>query len=294
MKSMTGFAQGRTSGDTFSMFLSMKSLNHRYREIYFRGSGITPQVEKYIKDIFKEKIFRGKIEVVFDFFETNPKKWDIQFNEGLLEEILKKVSKLIKRYGDEVSFSLDSLLRYPMIFHLDYQYDLLDSQRNREMRKLVRTVFSDFLLNRTLEGTQILQDLMVSIRKITELNSQVSRKAAEIEKENFSHYRKKISRFLKPNEIDDKRVAQEAAISAERSCIVEEINRLTAHNKRMLLLTKNKKMNTKGREMDFLCQEMLRETFTIASKINSLKLHDQILQIRREIEKMRQQIQNVE
>jgi uncharacterized protein (TIGR00255 family) len=294
MKSMTGFAQGRTSGDSFSMFLSMKSLNHRYQEIYFKGSGVTPQFEKLIKETFKEKVSRGKIEVVFDFFETNPQKWDIQFNEGLLEDILNKVSKIKRKYKDDVSLSLDSLLRYPMILHLDTHFDSLDAKRDREMKKLVRMVFADFLKNRTREGNQILNDLLVSIQKITEINSSVAGEAANIEKENFRHYRGKISRLLKPDEIDDKRVAQEAAISAEKTCIVEEINRLSAHNKRMMQLVKNKKISTKGRELDFLCQEMLRETFTIASKINSLKVHDKILLIRREIEKMRQQIQNVE
>ena len=137
-------------------------------------------------------------------------------------------------------------------------------------------------------------DMQTSIQKITDTVKVVEKNASKLEKEYFQRLKEKILKILNEFEIDEKRVAQEAAIAAEKSCIVEEVNRLKLHNKKLLQLAKDRKINTKGREMDLLCQEMQRETYTIGSKINSMNLHDHILLIRREIEKIRQQIQNVE
>ena len=294
MKSMTGFAQGRCSGSDYSMFISFKSYNHRFLDLNFRGTGITPHFEKSIKALFRQKIFRGKIEIIFDFFETNPKKWDIQFNEVLLEEILDKVIRIQRKHKGELTLSLDSLLRFPMIFHLDYRFDDVDDKKTRKIMRTTREVFNNFLQSRISEGESIFNDLQVSHMKIGDIIKVVEREALKLERENFIKLREKILKFLNEFEIDEKRVAQEAAIAAEKSCIVEEVNRLKAHHKRLLQLGKDKKISTKGREMDFLCQEMQRETYTIGSKINSMKIHDYILLIRREIEKIRQQIQNVE
>lgn len=291
---MTGFAQGRTCEDDFSMFISFKSLNHRFLEMNFKGTGISPQFEKSIKELFKEKVFRGKIEIRFELFESNPDKWDIQFNEALLDEILKKVSTVQKKHGNHLRLSLDSLLRIPMIFHLDYIFDDLEPEKSRKINRTIKKVFTQFHQNRIAEGQAILGDLTASIQIIRENITMVEKEAKRLEKENFQKYREKIHRFLNGVEVDEMRIAQEAAITAEKYCIIEEINRLKAHCQSFRKLAASKQVSTKGRELDFLCQEMQRETYTIASKINSPSIHDRILLIRREIEKMRQQIQNVE
>jgi uncharacterized protein (TIGR00255 family) len=294
MKSMTGFAQGRRSGSDFSMFVSFKSYNHRFLDLNFRGTGITPQFEKTIKELLRQKVYRGKIEIMFDFFETNPRKWDIQFNEMLLDEILEKVVRAKKKYKGELNLSLDSLLRFPMIFHLDYRFEDIDEKKSKQIRKTIEDVFREFLQSRITEGESIFKDMQTSIQKIGDAVKVVEKSASKLERENFQRLKERIMKVVNDIEIDEKRVAQEAAIAAEKSCIVEEVNRLKLHNKKLLQLGKDRKTNTKGREMDFLCQEMQRETYTIGSKINSMNLHDHILLIRREIEKIRQQIQNVE
>jgi uncharacterized protein (TIGR00255 family) len=158
----------------------------------------------------------------------------------------------------------------------------------------VKKVFNQFLRNRISEGQAILADLMTSINRIRDDAAWIEKEAKKLERENFRKYGEKIHKLLSGIEIDEKRIAQEAAIAAEKSCITEEVNRLKAHHRRFRQLAVSKQIPTKGRELDFLCQEMQRETYTIASKVDSLPIHDRILLIRREIEKMRQQIQNVE
>ena len=291
---MTGFAQGRYSEDDMALFISFKSLNHRFLDINFKGTGISPQFEKSVKELFKGKIIRGKIEIRFELFESNPEKWDIQFNESLLDEILKKVSLVQKKYGNKHQLSLDSLLRFPMIFHLDYIFNDHEPGKIQRINRAIKNVFDQFYRSRIREGENILNDLMMSIEAIRDNISWVEKEAGRLENESFQKYRDKIIRLLNDVEIEEKRIAQEAAIAAEKSCIIEEINRLKAHYQSIRKLAVSKKIPTKGRELDFLCQEMQRETYTIASKIDSLAVHDRILLIRREIEKMRQQIQNVE
>ena len=110
----------------------------------------------------------------------------------------------------------------------------------------------------------------------------------------FRSYRKKIAKYVKGLPIDEKRIVQEAAISADKTSIAEEINRLRTHTLRLKRLLQDKSIASQGREADFLTQEMQRETHTIAAKTSSLDIHQQILLIRREIEKIRQQVQNIE
>jgi len=294
MKSMTGFSQERFVSDNFYVYISFKSLNHKFLDLSFRGSGVTPQFEKWIKELLRDKVFRGKIEVTFDLFESDTQNWNIQFNEPLLNKILNKIQDFRKNSPGNLNLSLDSFMRFPMIFHLDYIYGNFNEKRTRAIKKTVDGVFKNFLLSRIEEGNYLLNELINCVDIIGEHVKKISKEAVTVEKEHFAKYKQKIQKFLKDFEIDEKRIAQEAAIAAEKSCVAEEINRLSAHNNRIRQLLKDKKIKTKGKELDFLTQEMQRETYTIASKVNSHLIHDQVLLIRREVEKIKQQVQNVE
>jgi uncharacterized protein (TIGR00255 family) len=293
MKSMTGFAQGRFEFNNISLSLLFKSLNHRYLDVSFKGTGINPTTEKLFKEVIKAKISRGKVEVVFDLFDANQRKCNIQFNEQLSTEILDELLYFKKRYK-EISLSLDSLLRIPMIFHLDYQPDNFNPHEKEEIRKFIERVFEEFLQSRVEEGKAIQQDLLASIEKIDNELVSVEKESEKLENELFLKFKEKMNRFLKDYEIDERRILQEAAILAEKSCINEEIKRLGSHNKRLKELLTDDSLEVKGREADFLAQEMQRETHTIASKTTSLEAHRFVLNIRREIEKIKQQVQNVE
>jgi uncharacterized protein YicC (UPF0701 family) len=264
MNSMTGFAQGRFNFRDFSLFVSFKSYNNRYLEINFKGSGISAASEKMIKEMLKAKLQRGKVEIVFDLFLNNQKNWDVQLNTALLERIITQVMPLQKKFGPGLSLSLDGLLKLPMVFHLD-----------GDLERLGRKVHDSLAL------------IESHIRVIGAMEK-------VFERDMFLNYKKKIARFVKGIPIDEKRIAQEAAISAEKGSIAEEINRLKTHSQRLKSQLSDKAHDTVGREADFLSQEMLRETHTIAAKTSCLDIHQHILIIRREIEKIRQQVQNIE
>jgi uncharacterized protein (TIGR00255 family) len=294
MKSMTGFAQGRFDFKDFSLFISFKSYNNRYLEINFKGNGISAASEKIIKEMLKEKLQRGKIEIIFDLFQNSKKNWDIQLNSALLEEIISKLMPLQDKFGQGLNLSLDALLKLPMIFHLDYNLDRLSRKDQADIKKSIARVFGDFLASRSQEGLFIGKDLLESIALIENHIKIIGAKEKNFEKDVFRNYRKKIAKYVNGLNIDEKRIAQEAAISAEKASIAEEINRLKTHSQRLKNLLKDKTCATIGREADFLSQEMQRETHTIAAKTNCLDIHQHILIVRREIEKIRQQVQNIE
>ena len=242
----------------------------------------------------KEKLQRGKVEIVFDLFRNGPGQWDIQLNMPLLEEVMKRLAPLQEKYGRGLSLPLDSLLKLPMVFRLDHDPERLSPRDHAAIRKALARVFAAFLESRGQEGRCIQRDLLASVSAIDKLILGIHAREKEFEKDVFHAYRKKIQKFVRDLPIDEKRIVQEAAISADKTSIAEEINRLRTHSQRLKLLLRDKSGAAQGREADFLTQEMQRETHTIAAKTGSMDIHQQILLIRREIEKIRQQVQNIE
>jgi len=294
MKSMTGFAQGRFDFNDFSFGFSIKSLNHKFLDLHFKGTGISPNSEKLIKEIIKDRVFRGKVEIAFNLVERDPLKWNIQFNEYLLDEILEKMNRFNRRHRFPINLSLDSLMKIPMIFHLDYEFDKMSPASLNLIRESISGVVDKFVESRAEEGDYIRRSIGASLQRIETYLTEIEAAADIVEKQVFASLQEKIRRFVKEYELDERRIAQEAAQAAEKSCIREEIQRLETHTRRMGDLLDNDDVNVKGREADFLSQEMLRETHTIASKTGSLDIHQQVLMVRREIDKIRQQVQNVE
>jgi uncharacterized protein (TIGR00255 family) len=296
MKSMTGFAQRRVEFNNLSFNIIIKSLNHRFLDISFKGTGINPTTEKLIKDIVRNRIFRGKIEIMFDIFDSDQRKCNIHFNDRLSTEILDELMPFMKRYKGKIGLSLDALLKIPMIFHLDYLPENYTQEEKDEIRRSIEMVFDDFLKSREQEGKSILANIKKSIEEIEHRLASVEKEADKVEKELFLKFKEKISKYLKEyeHEVEERRIIQEAAILAEKSCVNEEINRLATHSRRLKELLADDTVEVKGREADFLAQEMQRETHTIASKTNSMEVHEHILHIRRAIEKIKQQVQNVE
>ena len=296
MKSMTGFAQGRFEYENLSLNIIFKSLNHRFLDLGFKGTGINPTTEKVIKEIIKNKVSRGKVEVLFDLFDSNQRKCKIHFNQPLLEKILEELLPFKKKYKKQVDLAMDSLLKIPMVFHLDYQPENYTPEELRVISSRIEEVFNDFLKSREQEGNSIAANIMESLDEVERRLVLVEKESEKVEKELFLKYKERLMKYLKEveQEAEERRIIQEAAILAERSCINEEINRLTTHTKRFKELVSDNTIEVKGREADFLAQEMQRESHTIASKTTSMDVHGHVLHIRRAIEKIKQQVQNVE
>jgi uncharacterized protein (TIGR00255 family) len=291
---MTAYAQQKFTFNDFSLYISFKSLNHRFLDIYLKGSGINPISEKLIREIISSRIFRGKVEVVFDLVELDATHWNVHINKDLLAKVVANVLEVKNQFGKQVDFSMESLLKLPMIFQLDYFLESFAEERMTTIKDCIEKVFSEFLNGKESEGRLIGNVLHDSMDVIDQNLEKVAAMAQSVEGEIFKTYRDKIAKLLADSDIEDKRITQEAAIAAEKCCIAEEINRLKIHNKRLKELILDQANQVKGKEADFYTQEMLRETHTIAAKTFSMDIHQQVILIRREIEKIKQQIQNIE
>jgi len=253
---------------------------------------VSAEIEKTFKQMVKGRLHRGKVEVTFNLFEYDPENWDIQLNEPLLEAIINKFTAFQGRHPG-LQLTLDSFLKIPMIFHLESMNDSIPEAVMDQLKTSMEEVLERFLSSRCQEGKLTGEEIRRSLDAVAEHLEQVEKQASEVEASLVQHYRDRIVALIGEGEIDERRIAQEAAIAADRSCIAEELSRLSAHRQRMAqLCVENSEFI--GREADFLAQEMMRETHTIASKTNSLDVHHSVLQIRRQIEKIKQQVQNVE
>lgn len=289
---MTGFAQGRYNFKDFSLFVSFKSYNNRYLETSLRGSGVTAASEKHVRALLKGRLQRGKVEVVLDLFPEGTGQWRIQLNAPLLEEVLRRLAPLQQKFA--AAAPLDSLLKMPALFRLDFDPERIGPRGQAALRRAVAAVFAAFLESRRREGLSIRRDLLASLALIDGHVRALRAREKECEREAVRRYRQRLARLLGDLPVDERRVAQEAVIAADKAAIAEEVNRLQTHARRLRRLLNGRQPAAKGKEADFLVQEMQRETHTIAAKTDSLEIQRLILLIRREIEKIRQQAQNVE
>ncbi len=300
MLSMSGFASKRYDYNDYILSISMKSYNNKYLDISVKGGSLSPFLEKLIRNVIKEKIIRGRVEVVFDIFFKDSKGWDVQLNEILMDDILHKFIPFCKKYKDKykepIDFSLDSLLRLPMLFKLEQIEDNFNDVYPQEIKNSLEEVLDALIKSKAEEGNYLLSYIKNCLDKIEESLKILKEKSEEFELALMDKYRKRIEKLLEKwnLSIDENRLIQEVAIMSDKSCISEEISRLSVHCKRFHSLIEETDIDSKGKEGDFLAQEMLRETHTISAKLSNLAAHDQLLIIRRESEKIKQQIQNIE
>lgn len=297
MNSMTGFAQRHFNFDRFSVSISLKTLNHKYLDIYFKGNGIPPMIEKIFRDTIKQKLRRGKVEVGFEVLGFKPDEWKIHLDEALLKRVLGRIARIQKEFGDTVHLSLDHLLKIPMIFQIEssLQQGMDDHREHDQLNSALREVLEDLIAGRRREGGELAEVITDSLSAVDRAHRELEKQATDIQEEINEKYLQKIRRFVKDYEIDERRIIQEAAIIADKSCITEEIERIKVHANRLRsIITDTDDSYSKGKEMDFITQEILRETHTIGAKTSQTAVQNSILAIRREIEKIRQQVQNVE
>ncbi|MCX6578697.1 MAG: DUF1732 domain-containing protein [Candidatus Aminicenantes bacterium] len=245
MKSMTGFAEGRFELEAIALYVSFRSWNHRFLEVAFKGSGVNPETEKWFKDIMKDNVSRGRIEVSFDLFQQDQSKYAIQLNEPLLTGVLDKLVHLKQPYGENITLSMDALLKIPMIFRLEYAAEHFAEKDAAQIRGCIEKVFKDFLHSRETEGLAMAAGLLGNCDKIRANLETIKAEADQVEKEIFTRFKEKIAKYLGELEPDERRIVQEAAIMAEKGCINEEIQRLETHVKRLNVLVHDPRLEVK-------------------------------------------------
>lgn len=290
IKSMTGFGKASNILNGRSLDLEFKSVNSRYLDINIRMPKSLMPLEDRIKKQLSSSIARGKVEVFLTYRNYNEADLEVRVNQGAAKKYVEALRELTRDLDITDDISSSFLLNLDNVIQLEEKTEDLD-----EVWELVSSVLNEAMTAheamRLAEGKNLKEDLLEKDRSIMEQLGSIEKLAEGT----TDRYRKKLEERLKElNQlyIEDDRIAQEVAIFADRAAIDEEIIRLTSHMKQFREMLELEE--PVGRKLDFLAQEMNREANTMASKSVDIEITGYALGIKNDIEKMREQIQNIE
>ena len=291
IKSMTGFGRGTVDEDGIGFVIEIKSVNHRYLDLSIKMPRSLNSLEDKIKKIIIKKVSRGKIDVFITQNKAFNQNEIASLNTVLADSYIKCLQDIKERYKliDDISVSL--IAKFPDVVQLQQQETDIDKVWEVLVSPLNNAV-DDLVAMRIVEGEKLKEDIFNRCELIGAYVTKVEGKASTV----VVNYREKlnirIKELLKNIPIDENRIATEVAIYADKASIDEEIVRLRSHLSQVSeALALNEPV---GRKLDFIVQEMNREANTIASKADDLDIVNFTLNIKSEIEKIREQIQNIE
>ena len=291
MNSMTGYGLFEKRSEDFYIKVEMKSVNNRYLDINVRMPNSIMYAEESVKSFIKSKIKRGKVDVFinFEYLDSSDVKIDVDYE--LLNKYISISKDLQEKFGviDDLSFS--KLMDDSNIFKAQKQEFDGDFIKD-ELLKVVEMASKDFIEARNIEGEKIKEDFIVKLEEIRNLTAFIENRSPISLKENEKRLRERVSEYLDSKEIDEDRILTEIAIMLDRLSIDEEITRLKIHIDNFNDIIKSK--GAIGRKLDFLIQEINRESNTIGSKSNDIEITSKVVMLKSEIEKLREQAQNVE
>lgn len=291
IKSMTGFGRCEFADENRKFTVEIKAVNHRYLDVNIKMPKKLNFFESSIRTLLKEYTQRGKIDIYItyeDFTETN---YAINYNKALAEEYFKYLKLMSEQFEIENDIKASTLSRYPDVLVMEEQPVDEDALWSG-LEKALRAAFEQFVDSRMIEGENLKKDLCDKLDNMLSYVDYIEERSPQIIQAYRSKLEEKIKELLGDTGIDDSRIAQEVTIFADKICVDEETVRLRSHI--VSASDTLKDGGSVGRKLDFIAQEMNREANTILSKSNDLKISDMGISLKTDIEKVREQIQNIE
>ena len=291
IKSMTGFGRSEVGTEIRKITVEMKAVNHRYCELSLKMPKKLSIFDAAIRNQLKKYISRGKVDVFITYTDTTEGKACVRYNEDLAREYLKNLRQIGTEFGIEDDIRTSTLARFPEVLVLEEQ--TIDENELVDMlTEAVDIAAKQFVETRVTEGAHLEQDLIAKLDGMLGLVSEVEKRMPEVVAEYRKKLTDKVQELLGDTKIDESVLATELVIFADRICVDEETVRLRAHINHMKdTLASGENI---GRKLDFIAQEMNREANTILSKANDLQASNIAIDLKTEIEKVREQIQNIE
>lgn len=291
MKSMTGFGRSKLEENSREYIVEIKSVNHKYSDISIKLPRNIMCFEEKIKKIVSSNISRGKVDVFITFNNYSEEGKDVVINKELAQNYINQLRELANENGLDDKIRVTEITKMPDVLQLKIQDDESDVIWY-ELEKCVTEAVNNFVSMRETEGERIKEDLLERINYVESLvNSIISNSTGLIE-EYVVKLRERIKEILTTDVVDEARLAQEIVIYADKCSIEEELTRLRSHIGQFKDLLETKE--PVGKKIDFLIQEMNRETNTIASKSVKLEITNLAIDIKTAMEDIREQIQNIE
>ena len=291
IKSMTGFGRSEIVKGNRKISVEIKSVNHRYLEAGIKMPKKLNVFESRMRDLLKKYATRGKIDIFINYEDDSENQVNLKFNQNIADEYMAIFNNMSEKYNLKNDMAVGGLARFPEVITMD------EVQEDEEelwhfIEEAMKAALEQFVNTRILEGENLKKDLLGKLDHMEELVAFVEKRSPEIMKEYRSKLESKVKELLGDTTIDESRIATEVIIYADKICVDEETVRLRSHIEHA-----RKCLNEDGgigRKMDFIAQEMNREANTTLSKANDIEISNAAIDLKTEIEKVREQIQNIE
>lgn len=291
IKSMTGFGRSEIVKGNRKISVEIKSVNHRYLEAGIKMPKKLNVFESRMRDLLKKYATRGKIDIFINYEDDSESQVNLKFNQNIADEYMAIFNNMSEKYNLKNDMTVGGLARFPEVITMD------EVQEDEEelwhfIEEAMKAALEQFVNTRILEGENLKKDLLGKLDHMEELVAFVEKRSPEIMKEYRSKLESKVKELLGDTTIDESRIATEVIIYADKICVDEETVRLRSHIEHA-----RKCLNEDGgigRKMDFIAQEMNREANTTLSKASDIEISNAAIDLKTEIEKVREQIQNIE
>ena len=291
IKSMTGFGRCEVLKDSRKFTVELKSVNHRYLDVNIRKPKKLNFFETSIRTLLKSYADRGKVDIFITYEDLSQSQVSVKYNAALAAEYLKYLNQMAEEFSLDNDVRVSTLSRYPEVFTMEECSEDEDELWNG-LKEALEGAFSQFVEMRTKEGERLKEDILLKLDLLSEQIRFIEERSPQIIAEYRTKLEEKMRELLEDTQIDDNRIAAEVILFADKICTDEEVVRLKSHIQHMKETLEES--NGIGRKLDFIAQEMNREANTILSKANDLDISNRAISLKTEIEKIREQIQNIE
>ncbi|MCI8512169.1 MAG: YicC family protein [Lachnospiraceae bacterium] len=291
IKSMTGFGRSEVVTDECRISVEIKAVNHRYLDLSVKMPKKFNSFEARMRTLLKESIQRGKVDIFITYEDYTEEKAALRYNSTLAAEYMESFGKMAEQFGIENDVKVSMLARCPEVLMMEqaaqdeeHMWELLEAA--------VKKAAESFVESRLLEGQNLKKDILEKLSLMRAAVAFIEERSPEVISEYRRRLEEKVKELLQSTTVDEARILTEVAVFADKICVDEETVRLRSHIEGM-----QKELlagGSVGRKLDFIAQEMNRESNTILSKSNDLEIADHAILLKTEVEKVREQIQNIE
>ena len=289
LRSMTGYGRATYEIDAREYVVEIKSVNNRYSDISIKMPRSISFLEDKIKKLISNAITRGKIEVFVSFTNNSDIGRNIEINREIAKRYIEEMRKLASEQNINSNIEVIDVMKMPDVLNTKID-ETAEEVIKEELIICTNEAIKNFISMREVEGEKIKEDLEKRINVISEKINKINSISTGLVEEYIVKLEKRVNELLKPNVVDETRLAQEIVIYSDKCSVEEEITRMKSHISQFLSLLD--KDNSNGKRIDFLIQEMNRNT--IGSKANNLEITNYVVDIKTELENIREQIQNIE
>lgn len=291
IKSMTGFGRCEIMENNRKFTVELKSVNHRYLDVNIKMPKKLGFFESAIRTLLKEYMQRGKVDIFISYEDYTEENFALKYNEDVAAAYLKYLKQMAESFGLENDVRVSTLSRYPEVFTMEEQ-SVDEKELWVTLEKALRGACEQFVESRIKEGEHLAADLLEKLNGMLGYVDFIEERSPVILQEYRSRLEEKVKELLADKQLDDSRIATEVTIFADKICVDEETVRLRSHIE--ATKTALEDGGSIGRKLDFIAQEMNREANTILSKTTDLTISDVGINLKTDIEKVREQIQNIE